>query len=180
MVRDARKLLALLTLVLIFGLALGSGAAAFAQQPPVNSALLDRLAGKWVLRGTIGGRETTHDVTAEWVLAHHYLMVHEVSREKNDKGEPQYQATVYIGWNEAAKTYAAVWLDDFGGLNTTSIGVATATENELPFIFKDEKGEVDFKNDFVYDPKAETWEWHMDNVVNGAAKPFARLKLTRG
>jgi hypothetical protein len=153
--------------------------AVFAQQPPLNPPLLDHLAGKWVLRGTIGGKETTHDVDAEWVLEHHYLAIHEVSREKNGKGEPRYEARIYIGWNETTKDYACVWLDVYGGLNSTSIGVASPKENEFPFVFKDEKGEVSFNNDFVYDAKASTWEWRMDNIVSGVVKPFARLKLTR-
>jgi hypothetical protein len=165
-----------LLLLLILGLA----APALAQQPAVNSPLLDHLVGKWVLQGTMAGQATTHDVNAEWVLAHHYLLIHEVSRQKNANGEPQYQATIYIGWNETTKTYACVWLDDYGGLNTTSIGVANPTENELPFIFKDEKGEVDFKNDFVYDAKSGTWEWRLDNITNGVAKPFGRVKLAHG
>jgi hypothetical protein len=38
---------------------------ASAQQPPVNSPLLDHFAGKWVLRGTVAGQPTTHDVEAE-------------------------------------------------------------------------------------------------------------------
>ena len=71
-----------------------------AQQAPVNSPLLDHLAGKWQLQGTVGKRPVTHDFDAEWVLQHHYLRFHEVSREKNDKGEPQYEATVFVGWND--------------------------------------------------------------------------------
>jgi hypothetical protein len=151
---------------------------AFAQQPPVNSPLLDHLAGKWLLQGTIAGQNITHDVNAEWVLDHHYLAIQEVSREKNSKGEPQYQATIYIAWNEPTKEYACVWLDVYGGLATESIGVASPNENDLLFVFKNEKSEVTFKNDFVYDPKSKTWEWRMDNIANGIAKPFARVKLT--
>ncbi|MFY9805293.1 MAG: hypothetical protein WA211_03685 [Candidatus Acidiferrales bacterium] len=152
---------------------------AFGQQPPLNSPLLDHLVGKWVLRGTIAGQETTHDVTAEWVLEHHYLLIHEVSRQKNAKGEAQYEASIYLAWNEPTKDYACVWLDVYGGLNATSIGVAVPQGNELAFVFKDEKGEVSFKNDFVYDAKAGAWEWRMDNVEKGVAKPFGRVKLTR-
>jgi len=101
-----------------------------------------------------------------------------VSRENNGKGEPQYDATIYIAWNETTKDYACVWLDVYGGLNATSIGVASPKEDELLFVFKDEKGEVSFKNDFVYDTKTSTWEWRMDNIANGVAKPFGRVKLT--
>src|SRR5271170_1320604 len=80
-----------------------------AQQAPVNSPLLDHLAGKWLLQGTVGKQPVTHDFDAEWVLQHHYLRFREVSREKNDKGEPQYEATVFIGWNEKTRQYACTW-----------------------------------------------------------------------
>jgi len=164
---------------LLMALAFCAASVGVAQQPPVKSPLLDRLAGKWVLQGTIAGQATTHDVDAEWVIDHHYLRLHEVSREKNAKGQPQYEATIYIAWNEPTKQYAAVWLDDYGGLLPSSVGLADPKENEFPFIFKDDKGAVSFSNDFVYDVAADTWEWRMDNVVNGAAKPFGRVRLKR-
>jgi hypothetical protein len=164
--------------LLLLPLILCTATVAVAQQPPVQAPLLDHLVGKWVLQGTVASQQTTHQVNAEWVLGHHYLLIQEVSRELNGKGEPQYQATVYIGWNEATKEYACVWLDLYGGLTSASIGVASPKEDELLFVFRNEKGEVDFKNDFVYDAKANTWDWRMDNVVGGVAKPFARVKLT--
>jgi hypothetical protein len=86
---------------------------------------------------------------------------------------------VMVGWVDASKTYSCVWQDVFGGASIESIGVAEVSENKLPFVFKNEKGEVSFHNDFVYDPAANTWEWRMDNVEKGVAKPFARVKLTR-
>src|SRR5271154_7432211 len=112
----------------LFALALCAASAGVAQQPPVKSPLLDHLAGKWVLQGTIAGRATTHDVDAEWVLDHHYLCIREVSREKNSKGQPQYEATIYIAWNEPTKQFAAVWLDDYGGFLASGGGVAKTTE----------------------------------------------------
>jgi hypothetical protein len=152
---------------------------AMAQQPPVSSPLLDHLAGKWMMQGTVGKQPTTHDLDAEWVLQHHYLRFHEVSRDKNDKGEPQYDATVFIGWNEKTNQYACVWLDVYGGLTQESIGRATPKENELAFVFTDEHGETSFTNTFTYDPKTNTWENRLDNVVKGEAKPFARFNLTK-
>jgi hypothetical protein len=152
---------------------------ATAQQPPVNSPLLDHLSGKWVLQGTVGKQSVTHDFDAEWVLQHHYLRFYETSRDKNDKGEPSYDATVFIAWNEKTKQYACVWLDVYGGLTAESIGVATSKENEIAFVFTDEHGEKSFTNTFIYDPKTNTWDNRLDNVVKGEAKPFARFKLTR-
>ncbi len=98
---------------------------ATAQQSPTQSPLLDHLAGKWLMEGMVGKQQVTHELDAEWVLQHHYLRFHEVSQDKNDKGEPQYDATVFIGWNEKTKQYACVWLDVYGGLTSESIGVAT-------------------------------------------------------
>ena len=152
---------------------------AMAQQAPVSSPLLDHLAGKWLMQGTVGKQAVTHELDAEWVLQHHYLRFHEVSREKNDKGEPQYEATVFIGWSEKTKRYACVWLDVYGGLTSESIGVAAPKENELAFVFTDEHGETSFTNTFVYDPKTNTWQNRLDNIVKGEAKPFARFNLTK-
>jgi len=149
-----------------------------AQQPPVSSPLLDHLTGTWVLQGTIAGQLVTHDVTADWVLVHHHVRIHEVSREKVN-GNPRYEAMVFIGLNDQPKQYSCAWLDVYGGPGIGAIGVAPIKENEIPFVFKDEKGNTNFTNDFVYDAKSDTWEWRMDNVDNGVAKPFARLKLTR-
>lgn len=150
-----------------------------AQQPPVKSPLLDHVAGKWVLQGTIAKQQTVHDVEAEWVLDHHYLRIHEVDRAKNDKGQPKYEALVYIAWNEQPKQYSCAWLDVYGGFSADSIGVAAPEENRLPFVFKDAKGDVSFTNEFVYSPSSDSWEWHMDNVDKGVATPFGRVKLTR-
>jgi hypothetical protein len=150
-----------------------------AQQSPVSSPLLDHLAGKWVMQGTVGKQPVTHDFDAEWVLQHHYLRSREVSREKNDKGEPQYEAMVYIGWNEKTKQYACVWMDVYGGATPESIGLAAPKENQLAFVFANEHGETSFTNTFIYDPKTNAWENRLDNVVKGEAKPFARFILTK-
>ncbi len=82
-------------------------ATAAAQQPPLSSPLLDHLLGHWVLRGEIAGKQTTHDVDADWVIQHHYLRLHEVSREKDAKGQPQYEATVFIGQSNTSSTTPA-------------------------------------------------------------------------
>lgn len=153
--------------------------AAGAQRPPVNSPLLDRLEGKWVLQGNIAGKKTTHDITAEWVANHQYLRLHEVSREKMADGKPQYDAFIHIGWNEQKKSYSIIWLDNFWGIDPASIGTAAPKENDLLFLWKDENGAVTFSNDFLYDAKTDSWSWTMDNVVNGTKKPFGTVKLTR-
>ena len=165
------------TLILL--LALMAVPVTWAQQAPVSSPLLDHLSGKWLMAGTIAGQAAKHDIDAQWVLGHHYLRIHEVSEQKKADGQPQYEATVFIAWNDQPKQYSCAWLDVYGGFSVGSIGVAPVADNELAFVFKNEKGEDDFSNDFVYDPKTDSWSDALDNIVNGTKKPFGRVKLTR-
>ena len=139
---------------------------------------LSRLVGHWVLEGQIAGKETTHDVDGDWVLSHLYVRLHEVSREKDSKGQPAYEAIVYV--TRYAGEYAGLWLDNTasGGFSAEGTGHAKPEGESLPFVFKDAHGEVVFKNTFVYDPTSRTWTWVMDNVDKGVAKPFGRVKLS--
>jgi hypothetical protein len=120
------------TLSALAAMALTSPAAA--QQAVLHDVLLDDLQGSWVITGTIAGAKTTHDLTADWVINHQYLRLHEVSREREKDGRPSYEATVHIGWNQKTGTYGCVWLDDYGGLNTQSIGAAVKGGDKLPFV----------------------------------------------
>jgi hypothetical protein len=154
--------------------------AGLAQQPTFMDPLLDHFIGTWILRGTIGGQQTVHDVAAEWVLGHQYLRFHEVSREKDPKGEPAYEAIVFIGWDQPSGAYACLWLDSTGGggLSAQAIGRAKRGGDEIPFVFTQKDGGF-FQTTFAYDRKADTWEWRMDEEQKGVMTPFARVKLTR-
>jgi hypothetical protein len=77
-------------------LALLPAFSAFSQTVPVNDSLLDHMAGKWILKGTIAGQETTHDVAADWVLGHQYIQLKEISREKDIKGNSSNDAIIFI------------------------------------------------------------------------------------
>jgi hypothetical protein len=150
-----------------------------AQRPPVTSPLLDHLVGRWVMRGTIAGKQTTHDITAEWVANHQYLRLHEVSRETTADRKPQYDAFIHIGWDEKKKVYPIIFLDNFWNIGPEAIGAGAEKGNELLFVWKDDNGAVGFTNDFLYDPKTDSWRWVMDNVVEGTHKPFGRVTLSR-
>ena len=164
----------------IFALLLLAALPASAQSQPTQDPLLDRLIGHWVLRGTIGGSETTHDVTFEWVLGHQYVRLHEVSREKDQKGQPAYEAMVFIGRDEPSGRYACLWLDSTGGggLSARAIGYADRAGDELAFLFKIADGSS-FHTTFKYSKIADTWQWVMDGEEGGKLQPFARVTLTR-
>jgi hypothetical protein len=163
----------------IFALTLFLSGASFAQSPPVDSPLLDRLAGKWVSQAEIAGHRSTRDIEGEWVIQHHYLRLHEVSREKDAKGNPRYEAMEYFTTGPQQKQIQCVWLDVFAGAGLTTLGVADPKDNDIPFVFKDDKGEINFTNDFTYNPKTDSWQWTMNNVDHGKAIPFGIEKLAR-
>ena len=151
-----------------------------ADQPPRDDPLLDHLVGTWVLRGTIAGQSTTHDVVSKWVLGHQYVRLVEVSREKGAKGRPAYEAEVFVGWDQAAGEYACLWLDSTGGdgLAPQSIARAKRDGDRLAFLFKDAGGGA-FHTTFTYDKTAGTWDWTMDAEQDGKLQPFARVTLRK-
>jgi hypothetical protein len=158
--------------------ALLTAAPAFAQQAKFNDPLADHLAGKWVLTGEMDKGQVTHNITADWVLAHQYLELHEISREKNKDGSPAYQATVYIGWDSGKRIYDCVWLDDYGSISTQSLGYAQPNGNSIAFVFHNRDDAGGFHTTFTWHPENGTWSMDMDNVsTTGKAAPFARTVL---
>ena len=139
-----------------------------AQPATFQDSLLDRLIGKWVLRGVIEEKETTHDIDAQWVLGHQYVQMKEISREKNAAGAAEYEAIVYIGWDKPSDTYACLWLDvtGGGGLSAPAIGHAVRSADKLAFLFKGGDGSI-FHTTFLFDKGADTWQWMMDGEENG-------------
>jgi hypothetical protein len=81
------------------------------QQPTRPDPLLDCMTGRWILQGTIAGRQTTHDIKSGWVLNREYVRMHETSREKNGRGQPAYEAIVFTnGTNRPANISACGWI----------------------------------------------------------------------
>lgn len=167
-----------LLLAAILAVTAASMASAQTSRSPVE--LLERLAGKWVLNGTIGGKTTTHDIVASRVLNGQYVQLNEVSREKDAKGQPAYEAIVYLTWEPSRGEYSCLWLDSTSnaGLSNGVIGRAKPSGDELRLLFKFADGST-FPTTFLYDRKADTWEWKMDGEEKGQLTPFARVTLRR-
>ena len=151
-----------------------------AQIPAAPAALLNHLAGTWVLQGTIAGKPTTHDVHAEWVLNHEYLELHETSREKNAGGVPAYEAIIYIGWDAKAQQYVCLWLDSTSGdgLSSGILARANQSGDSIPFVFKLSASDQ-IHTTFSYDKAADTWQWIIDNIANEKTRRFADVRLNR-
>jgi len=158
------------------------GGAAIAQEAGVSAQvkLLDQLAGSWLMKGTIDGKAVTHDVSAEWILSREYLQIHELSREKNDKGGPFYEAMILIEWDTKRKQYACLWLDTTsgGGLSGEGLGRAMEAGDSIPIVITI-GGREAIHTTFAYERAADAWHWTIDDVSKGKPERFADLRLTR-
>jgi hypothetical protein len=167
------------TVLSIFILIATASLPVLAQQSVAQEPLLDHLTGNWILQGTIAGRETTHDVDAEWVLGHEYVRLHETSREKKAQGQAAYEAIIFIEWDESSSEYRCLWLDSTGGGGLSAQGIAHGKRSgdEIAFLFKDKDGSI--HTTFAYSKGTDTWQWLIDNEAGGKVSKFARVKLTR-
>jgi hypothetical protein len=153
---------------------------AAAQQPVPIDPLLDRLAGTWILQGTIAGHQTTHDIESKWVLGHEYLRLQETSREKNAQGQLAYEAIIFIEWDDTAHEYRCLWLDSTGGGGLAApIAQGKHGNDEITFSWRDRDNDSGVNTTFPYNKAADTWNWLIDNEKAGKRTPFARVKLTR-
>ena len=153
---------------------------AVAQQQGIQDELLDHLAGSWVMRGTIGGTQVTHDLVAEWVLGHQYLRFHELAREVDSEGVPAYEAIVFISWNESMGRYTCLWLDvtGSGAQFPEYTGYAEPATDELAFVF-DTGEDSAIHTTFAYDRESDIWHWLIEIYRGAEHSTFARVSLTR-
>lgn len=156
--------------------------AGYARKPSANSPLefLDRLQGRWVLHGIIGGKASTHDVQADWVLKHEYLRLHEVSRQKDAQGDPAYEAIVFLGWDAKTREYRCLWLDSTSGDGLSPQGIARGKRSgdSIPFLFTLSPGDS-LHTTFVYERASDTWRWLIDDESKGKTVRFADVTLSR-
>ena len=145
-----------------------------------DEPLLDLMVGKWVLRGTIAGKETTHDIEAAWVLNREYVRLHEVSRDQSANGQPAYEAIVFISWDQRSGGYSCLWLDSTGGGGLSAAGIAHGKRSgdTIPLAFNLAGGDS-FHTTFIYDRNTGTWKWVLDDETGGNLQPFARVTLTK-
>jgi hypothetical protein len=150
-----------------------------AQALPADS-LLDRLAGHWILRGTIARQATVHDVTFDWKLGREYLEMHEVSRERAANGTSSYEAVVLFGRDPRSGEYACLWMDNTASsaFDPAGTGRGTVAGDSIHFLFRYTQS-TSFHTTFVYSRATDSWQWHMDNDSLGVHRPFARVTLTR-
>ena len=101
--------------------------------------------GEWKLTRQIRGRSLENTVTVEWVLNHQFLRVH----MKDVQKPPQYEAMVFIGYDNTSERYVVHWIDVFGG-RASRLSAAACGLVIRSFIFEYPNGP--FHNTFTWNP----------------------------
>jgi len=135
---------------------------------------LENLSGDWKLTGKVGGRQIEHSVKAEWVLNHQFLLIH-----MKDVAVPsQYEAMVFVGYDNTSERYVAHWIDVFGGRFAETLGYGKRDGNSIKFVFEYPDGP--FHNTFTWNPKEKTWQMFLQQKdAGGKWVVFAEETLRR-
>ena len=106
--------------------AVAAGASAAARD-----AFLDRLAGHWLMKGTVGHTAVSYDAEGRWMLADGWLRLSLIDAAK----PTAYEADVYLGFDPKAGDYVVHWLDRFGAAGARVVGMGLRHERTLVFEF---------------------------------------------
>ncbi len=143
---------------------------------PVHDDLLDNLEGKWKITGMIMGHQREMEITAEWVLNHQWLLLHEHDATSVE-GKLAYDAHIYIGYDNTSERYVVHWIDIYGGRVSETLGYGTRSGNSIKFNFEYPDGP--FHNTFTWNPANKTWHFLLEQKdAEGKWKMFADQTVT--
>jgi len=124
------------------------------------------------------GREAHHEVKAEWVLNHQFLLLHEKTAGDAPKTEQTYDAFWFLGYDPVSERYVLHLMDTFGARYSETLGYGMRAGNGIRFVFEYPDGP--FHTTYLLHPEKDVWEWLMEQKdKNGKWTSFAHLKLTR-
>jgi hypothetical protein len=143
--------------------------------PALKDPFLDNFVGDWSVSRQMGnGRNIETTVRGEWVLKHQFVELHYGAGDR--AGE--YEALVFIGFDETAKSYVCHWLDVFGG-HYSAVGHGKLDPNLLGIEFRFDSKEGLLTNKFAFDAETKNWTSLIRQEENGQWKIFADEKWTK-
>ena len=164
----------LLLLILLTALGFGLTGAGQNQEPAdgrnqiLHDEFLNNLAGDWKLARKIRGHNVQNSAHAEWVLNHQFLFIHMKPAgdvHMKPAGDPsQYEAMIYIGYDNAGQCYVAHWIDIFGGRVSETLGYGKRNGNSIQFVFEYSDGT--FHNTFTWNQDTKSWASFMEQKDN--------------
>src|SRR6059058_723330 len=146
-----------------------------AQPPALQDRFLDNFVGDWKVERDMGKRGLHQStVHCEWVLKHQFIRFHYGSAD----AKPEYEAFVFIGFDDAAKNYVCHWVDVFGA-RYSALGRGKIDSDLLGIEFRFEPKDGELTNHFTFDPQTKTWISLIRQQENGEWKTFAEEKWTK-
>lgn len=143
--------------------------------PALKDPFLDNFVGEWNVARKMGnGRSIETTVLGEWVLKHQFIQLHYGSGGSG----PEYEALVFIGFDETEKSYVCHWLDVFGG-HFSGVGRGKLDPSLLGIEFQFDSKEGSLTNKFTFDPETKSWTSLIRQEENGQWKTFAEEKWTK-
>ncbi|HKV06325.1 MAG TPA: hypothetical protein VJO53_14610 [Candidatus Acidoferrales bacterium] len=152
---------------------------AFAQNPSGGrDELLDHMTGTWNLEGVTLGQQTHHTLTAEWVLDHHFLRLHEITSANAPANEKHYEALWFLAYDDLSERYVAHLFDVFGARFSETLGYGPRKGNSIFLTFEYPDGP--FHTTYEWLPESGSWRWLLEQKdKDGKWTTFADFKLTR-
>jgi hypothetical protein len=142
--------------------------------PDPDNSLLDAMSGDWLVSGTTQGKPTTYALHGQRMLKGGFVRLDMI----DTKTPPQYQATVYIGYDANKHDYIAHWLDQYGAAGARVVGEGHRNGNSLIILFPYEEGA--FRDTFTYDAPAKTWSWLFESQdKTGKWSVFGKYDMRR-
>ncbi len=139
-----------------------------------NDDLLENMVGEWKITRRIRGQSLENTATVEWVLNHQFMKVH----LKDVQKPSQYEAMVFIGYDNMSERYVVHWIDVFGGRSSETLGYGTRNGNSIKFVFEYPDGP--FHNTFTWNPETKTWKFVLEQKTQaGKWTTFAEDALRR-
>jgi hypothetical protein len=143
--------------------------------PALNDPFLENFVGDWSVARKMGnGRTIESTVRGERMLKHQFIQLHYGAGET----APEYEALVFIGFDETAKNYVCHWVDVFGG-RYSGLGRGKLDPNLLGIEFRFDSKEGSLTNRVGFDPQTKIRTSLIRQEENGQWKTFAEEKWTR-
>ena len=120
--------------------------------PEWHNDFIQHLSGNWKVEGHVMGRETHHDIAAEWVLNHQFLRICEKTSASAPASESRYEAIWFLGYDSVSERYVLHLFDVFGTRYSETLGYGIRDGNNIRFMFEYPEG-----------PFHNTYRWFSDN-----------------
>jgi hypothetical protein len=142
--------------------------------PPLQDLFLDNFTGDWQVERRMRKGVKQTSVHCEWVLNHQFIEFHYGAADT----KPEYEAFVFVGFDNNANSYVCHWVDVFGA-TYSAIGNGKLDEKLLSLEFRFLPKDGELTNKFTFDPQTKTWTSLIRQTEKGEWVTFAEEKWTK-